>query len=231
MSQKMQLQSTATRKRKQMSEDKSDSSVTLHHAKDTVAKDTVAKDTDAKDTDRPDQLAFMSTSADKLPGQGVREHVKNSDMYLALGDIPNWRQKLSNFAKHTFEHRMQNVPGHPLWGFDSIEAAFQAEKIALVDVDKARLFTTVATGGEGWTGQQAQSKRKLVVLSKSQLAVWNEMSQRVMTQCAQERFATDLEGQRILRATRNAQLVHILKRSKLPPVRFVHLEDIRAKLE
>lgn len=169
-----------------------------------------------------DILTFYSGSADKKPGKGVGEQVRNPDAYALLSTIPDWRRVLSNF--HFCPFRWEGAT------YNTIEHAFQAAKIALVDPVKARQFT-VESGtalGRG-DGKAAQKARRLVVLGAQQLQLWDALSAYVMATLQTQKFAACPEARRVLRATGNAQLWHLMRQRGQPSrlVRFAHLEDIR----
>ena len=50
-----------------------------------------------------DILQFYSKSADKYPGKGNGEYVKNPEDYKELSKIKDWRKMLSNFYVMPFE--------------------------------------------------------------------------------------------------------------------------------
>lgn len=50
-----------------------------------------------------DKFFFYSKSADKKPGKGTNEYVKNPNDYKELETIPEWRKCLSNFYISPFE--------------------------------------------------------------------------------------------------------------------------------
>lgn len=169
----------------------------------------------------PDRLSFYSKSADAAPGKGANEHVSDASAYKELASIPHWRRLLSNFhvAPFAFE-------GHT---YRSIEHVFQAEKTALADPAKAYWFTVESghTIGQG-DGAEAQRNRKLVLLSKEQLSTWDLIKGGVMERAAIAKVQASEDARRVLKATGTAQLWHIVSRSK--PIRFEHLERIRATL-
>lgn len=94
-------------------------------------------------------------------------------------------------------------------------------KIALVDPVKAERFT-VESGHEVGAGDGKAARhgggRKMVMLSKAQLAQWDAIKDEVMAEAARAKYAT-----------RNAQLWHVVACSP-HPARFTHLELIRDEL-
>lgn len=155
------------------------------------------------------------------PGKGANEYVENSFLYTDLAKIKDWRRILSNF--HVFPFKYQGYTYH------TIEHVFQAMKIAIVDKEKALKFT-VESGdeiGKG-DGDVARKNRKLAKLNDAQLAQWAKMRDNVMHDAAVEKYTACAEARAVLKATNCAELWHIVSRSK--PVRFDHLEKIRATL-
>ena len=165
-----------------------------------------------------DRLYFYSKSADKKPGQGVNEFVSDPSKYTELAKIKDFRKVLSNFhyCPFVFEGKTYNT----------IEHVFQSKKIALVDPIKASYFTRESGHpiGQG-DGLTAQQNRKLVVLDKNSLLKWAQINDKIMEQAAIEKYKSCPEAMKVLKATGDAQLWHIVSRKK--PVRFEHLERIR----
>ena len=169
-----------------------------------------------------DKLYFYSKSADKpKPGQGSNEYVNDSYMYNELAKISGWRKVLSNFHFSPFEFEGKT--------YNTIEHVFQAKKIALEDPAKAELFTIESESelGKG-DGALAQKNRKLIKLSKTSLAKWDGMKDKVMKDAAIAKYESCDEARKVLKLTQNAELWHIVSRKQ--PVRFVHLEEIRKNL-
>jgi predicted NAD-dependent protein-ADP-ribosyltransferase YbiA (DUF1768 family) len=165
-----------------------------------------------------DKLYFYSKSRDLPPGKGVNEIVQNAEEYTELGKIKDWRKVLSNFHVAPFEY-----DGYT---WNTIEHVFQSKKIEIVDPQKA-LWFTIESGheiGQG-DGEVARKNRKLVKLSHNDLAKWATMRDKVMHDAAVDKYKACKEAATVLKATKCAQLWHIVSRSK--PVRFVHLEQIR----
>jgi ribA/ribD-fused uncharacterized protein len=170
----------------------------------------------------PDRLCFYSKSQDVLPGKGAGEVVKNADLYDKLAKINNWRKMLSNFHVYAFLYE-----GHT---YNTIEHVFQAKKFELVDREKALLFT-IESGdeiGKG-DGEVARNNRKLIKLDKDMLFEWSKIRDQVMKDAALAKYSVCEEAREVLLATRQAELWHIVPRSK--PVRFGHLEEIREMLK
>lgn len=167
-----------------------------------------------------DKLYFYSKSADKPPGKGANEYVHDVTIYAGLPK--DFRKMLSNFHVAPFEYEGLT--------FRTIEHAFQAKKIALENVAIAYKFT-VESGdiiGQG-DGAMAQKHRKLVMLDKAQLACWDHIKEDIMYEAALAKYTQNPEAARVLKATGNAELWHIVSRRQ--PVRFKHLEKIRNQLK
>lgn len=168
-----------------------------------------------------DRLAFYSKSKDVPPGSGAQEYVKHPEDYIELKNIPNWRRILSNFHVYDFTYKNHT--------YRTIEHVFQAEKIVLADPQKAYLFTIESQSEIGLgDGTIAQKNRKLVNLTKEQLKVWDTIKMNVMRDAAIAKYKACKEARDVLKATLNAELWHVVSRSK--PVRFIHLEKIRLKI-
>jgi predicted NAD-dependent protein-ADP-ribosyltransferase YbiA (DUF1768 family) len=149
--------------------------------------------------------------------------VADPEAYRALAAIPNWRKVLSNFHAFPFEYKGRT--------YRTIEHAFQAAKIALVSPERAEEFT-VESGtplglGDGLTARRA---RKMVVLDKPTIARWGAMSRHVMAEASIAKYAACSEARHVLEATGQAQLWHVVMRSKFHD-HFTHLEHIRARMQ
>lgn len=169
-----------------------------------------------------DRLYFFSGSADLPPGQGVHESVADATRYAALAGVRHWRRMLSNFWVAEFalgEHTYRTV-----------EHAFQAAKIALVDPALAGRFaleseSELARGD----GAAARKHRKLVLLDDAQLRRWDERKNEVMRDAMRAKFSRHEALRAVLLATCPAQLWHGTGRGQ-PPARIHDLESIRAAL-
>ena len=166
-----------------------------------------------------DRLYFYSGSADRAPGEGVHEHVVDPSRYAALARTPHWRRRLSNFwpAEFTLDGRT----------YRTVEHAFQAAKIALVDPALAATFaldsgTELARGD----GLAARKQRKLALLSPAQLALWDAQKHAVMVAAMRAKFAAHPDLQAMLRATNDAELWHGTGRGQAP-TRIHDLEQAR----
>jgi predicted NAD-dependent protein-ADP-ribosyltransferase YbiA (DUF1768 family) len=167
---------------------------------------------------REDRLCFFSGSKDAAPGEGAGESVEDPNEYATLKKMKNWRQVLSNFHESAFEFQGKI--------YATIEHAFQAAKIGLVDAEKAKLFSlssgsSLSRGG----GIAARKARKMVILDSTTLAHWDSISSETMARIATAKYAACREAREVLLATAHAQLWH--RAPRLRPERFRHLERIR----
>lgn len=168
-----------------------------------------------------DRLYFFSGSKDVPPGAGANEAVADPARYLALGQVPRWRQQLSNFWVAELQ-----LDGH---SYRTVEHCFQAAKIALADPAAALAFT-VESGTALGTGDglAARSARKRVVLDAAQLAVWSARSDGVMERAMHAKFTQHPALGQVLKLTLDAELWHGAGRTR--PVRMAMLERVRAGL-
>lgn len=168
-----------------------------------------------------DKLFFYSKSRDVVPGKGANEYVKDVELYSNLEKIKDWRKILSNFHVFPFEYEG--------YTYNTIEHVFQAKKIELVDKEKALWFTVESKNkiGKG-NGEIARKNRKLCKLDKEQLIIWSKMKNKIMFEAAIKKYKACEEAKNVLKATKDAELWHIVSRST--PIRFEHLEIIRSEL-
>jgi ribA/ribD-fused uncharacterized protein len=168
-----------------------------------------------------DKLCFYSKSRDVKPGKGTNEFVNDATDYMDLASVKDWRKILSNFHVSPFTYNG--------YTYMSIEHAFQAKKIELADKETALYFTLESGHDIGRSGPEiARKNRKIIKLSKEQLAQWSQIRDEVMYEAAQQKYAICYEAAKVLKATHSAELWHIAPRSK--PVRFEHLEKIRTEI-
>ena len=169
-----------------------------------------------------DRLYFFSGSADLPPGQGVHEGVADPGRYAALAGVRHWRRMLSNFWPADFMMRERT--------YRTVEHAFQAAKIALVDPALAERFalesgTELARGD----GAAARKHRKLVLLDDAQLRRWDGRKHAVMREAMHAKFSRHEPLRAVLLATLPAELWHGTGRGQ-PPARIHDLETIRDAL-
>jgi ribA/ribD-fused uncharacterized protein len=169
-----------------------------------------------------DRLYFFSGSADEPPGRGVHEQVADTARYVGLAGVRHWRRMLSNFWPADF-----TIEGHT---YRTVEHAFQAAKIALVNPTLAERFAlesnTELSRGDG---AAARKHRKLVLLDDAQLRQWDEHKHATMREAMHAKFAAHEPLRAVLLATLTAELWHGTGRGQ-PPTRIHDLETIRATL-
>jgi ribA/ribD-fused uncharacterized protein len=126
---------------------------------------------------------------------------------------------LSNFWPADFTLRKRT--------YRTVEHAFQAAKISLVDPVLAERFalesdTELARGD----GAAARKHRKLVLLNDVQLREWDGCKQAVMRSAMHAKFSQHEPLWAVLLATLTAELWHGTGRGQ-PPTRIHDLETIR----
>lgn len=173
-------------------------------------------------TENRDKFVFYSQSLHDKPGLGKGEFVMDHTLYTELDNILHWRRILSNFHVCPFVYKNMT--------FNSIEHAFQAAKIAIADVERAKLFAIESKSklarGNGFDARKA---RKMVLLSKEQQRWWNNTSADVLAEIAKAKYQQCALARLVLKETKDAELWHVQYR--LPMVRFKHLEHIRTSLQ
>ena len=169
--------------------------------------------------EKKDRLFYYSKSKDVKAGEGKNEVVIDSDKYKELNKIKNWRKILSNF--HTFIFVYEN------FRYKIIEHCFQSQKIKLVDNNIAYNFT-IDSGhiiGKG-DGDIARKNRKVVMLDKDKLKIWDENKHKIMKNICYEKYKQCNEYKTILHLTQDAELWHIVIKSKYP-LHTTYLGEIR----
>lgn len=166
-----------------------------------------------------DRLYFFSGSADRPPGEGAHESVADTCDYAALAGVRHWRRMLSNFWVADF-----TLGGRT---YRTVEHAFQAAKIAMVDPVLAGRFA-LDSGSElaRGDGLAARRQRKLVLLDEALLRRWNESKHAVMRDAMRAKFSQHEPLRNVLLATLSAELWHGTGRGQ-PPTRIHDLETIR----
>jgi predicted NAD-dependent protein-ADP-ribosyltransferase YbiA (DUF1768 family) len=169
-----------------------------------------------------DELFYFSKSPNKPAGKGEYERVQNYDDYAELNKINNWRRLLSNYDCNEFiyENKVYNT----------VEHAFQAKKIELVDTDKAFLFTKNSFHPIGMgEGLFARKNRKIAILSPEQVMYWDDIKQDIMEDILLAKFTQIPIAKQALLLTRDAALLHGTK--YIPVCRQCDLEKIRDMLK
>lgn len=166
-----------------------------------------------------DKFYFYSKSKDVPPGKGIYETINDIKDYEELSKMKDWRKILSNFHLYPFQYKE--------YKYNSIEHAFQSQKIALVSPEKAYLFT-IDSGddiGKG-DGSIARKNRKLQILDNEKLKEWNKIKNEIMYEIMLSKYKICSEAANVLKKTGQAELWHIISRSKVH-YRIIHLEIIR----
>jgi predicted NAD-dependent protein-ADP-ribosyltransferase YbiA (DUF1768 family) len=171
-------------------------------------------------TTHPDKLCYYSKSANVKVGKGANEYVSDFTKYSELDKIPNWRRILSNFYVEPFTFKGKT--------YNSVEHAFQGYKIGTVDKEKGEYFTLESNHpiGKG-DGSVAQKNRKLILFNAEQLAHWDSIKHKVMTEITYQRIAQSKTYRNVLLLTNNAELWHVMARRGI--IRNVYLEELRDK--
>lgn len=169
-----------------------------------------------------DRLFYYSGSADRPPGDGIHESVRDKTEYAVLYKTPHWRKMLSNFWMADFV-----INGKT---YRTVEHCFQAAKIALADETLANTFSlesgSVLAKGDGGA---ARSARKLVLLSDKQLSEWDAGKHKVMQAAMHAKFVQHADLAKVLLATGSAELWHRAGRGQQPQ-RVYDLEAVREAL-
>ncbi len=166
-----------------------------------------------------DKLYFYSKSRDVYPGKGTKENVHSPEHYVPLSHIPKWRQLLSNFS----EDGQIKYAG---FTYRTIEHAFQATKIAIVDQEAARQFALESNSclSKG-SGADAQKQRKMRRLNDDELKTWETRQAHVLVELWRCKAAHCELFRTVLLLTNQAQLWHVQNRK--PAVRWIDLENVR----
>ena len=190
-----------------------------------------------------DQLRFYSKSRDEPPGRGAGEVVANPAAYSRLARHRNWRHVLSNFdvCERGFVFNG--------WRYRTVEHAFHATKIAMVNPQAAFKFTMDSGDplgrGNGVAAKKAGGRSGLVSMAGTQaMKDWEGpkptpaqkkqgvkpkggLNNIVMAAIQAAKFEQCPAARQVLLDTQNAQLWHIMRPT---PVRFVGLERVRDRL-
>ena len=176
-----------------------------------------------KDASQMSVLVFYSKSADKAPGKGAGESLREGDDFSILKRVKDWRKVLSNFHYDPFEWDNRE--------WSCIEEAFQAAKFGPENYD---LFQEAVRNRsenlEEDAGITSQKLRKWKILTGKQLIDWNGRSRKIMKEIAEAKFRQSDTGKQVLLATKDAKLLHYLPRSSVKYEHFKHLEEIRSAL-
>jgi len=169
-----------------------------------------------------DKLFYYSKSANKAPGKGTNELVSNYNIYDELNKIKDWRKILSNLYFHEFIYEDKI--------YNSVEHAFQAKKIEIVDKEKAYWFCKNSGNIIGISdGLVARKNRKIIILTNEQLNRWNEIKDKIMHDILLAKFTQIPIAKQVLLLTHDAILLHGSR--GIPISRQNNLENIRLYLK
>ena len=171
-----------------------------------------------------DTLFFYSKSADKPVGKGVNEFIANPDEYSELDRINNCRKILSNFyfAPFVYDNKTYNT----------LEHAFQAERIRQFDQEKADMFS-VESGhligiGDGLFARQ--NAKRIIQNDIEQSSQWNDIKYTVLYHLLIAKFIQIRIARKALILTRSAVLLHRSARGgSIKPQ--LQLEKVRSVLK
>ena len=169
-----------------------------------------------------DQLFYYSKSANKPAGKGVNEQVLNYNIYDELNKIKDWRKILSNlyYNEFTYDDKIYN----------SVEHAFQAKKIEIVDKEKAYWFCKNSGNIIGMgDGLIARKNRKIIILTDEELNKWNDKKDKIMDDILLAKFTQIPIAKQVLLLTHNAILLHGTR--GIPISRQLNIEKVRNKLK
>ena len=174
--------------------------------------------TNTTNTNKMDKLFFYSKSANKYPGKGVNEYVVDEKIYKELNEIKDWRKILSNLHNHEFVFEEKT--------YNSVEHAFQAKKIEMVDETKAHWFCKNSNNIIGMSdGLIARKNRKIVILSSVDLMKWNNVKKKTLHEILLAKFTQISIAKQALLLTRDATLLHGTRGT--PIHRQYELEEVR----
>ena len=169
-----------------------------------------------------DQLFYYSKSANKPAGKGANEQTLNYNIYDELNKIKDWRKILSNLYYHEFTYDDKI--------YNSIEHAFQAKKIEMVDKEKAYWFCKNSGNIIGISdGLIARKNRKIIILTDEELYKWNNIKDKIMDDILLAKFTQIPIAKQVLLLTHDAILLHGTR--GIPISRQFNIEKVRNKLK
>lgn len=168
-------------------------------------------------------FVFFYRSSKVPPGKGNKENASHS--FEALEKIPDFRQQLSNF----YPCRIVDGDGRE---FPSAEHYFHAEKMAMIDVRRAKLFETGKMYGKMLPSELRSLTGKARLNMGDKLEEWEKRVPEVLKHVWELKFTQNEKLKTMLLATMDARLVHFAKRRGSPAVyeHWVELEVIREGL-
>ena len=117
-----------------------------------------------------DKLQFFRRSANKPAGKGVGEYVNNSNDYIELNKIKDWRKIFcSLWSEESFEYEGYH--------YKSYEHAFQSEKFRCNGYDDIAFQFTIESNTKlgNSDGLNAFRARKKITLSDSEMDKWHQL--------------------------------------------------------
>jgi predicted NAD-dependent protein-ADP-ribosyltransferase YbiA (DUF1768 family) len=169
-----------------------------------------------------DKLFYYSKSANKTAGKGVNEYVLNYKIYEEINKIKDWRKILSNFYYHEFVYQDKT--------YNSVEHAFQAKKIEIVDKEKAYWFCKNSGNIIGISdGLIARKNRKIIILKTQDLLKWNYIKDEILYDILLSKFSQIPICKQVLLLTNDAILLHGTR--GIPVSRQFILEKVRNKFK
>ena len=186
----------------------------------------------------PDVLEFYSKSVDVAPGKG-RGELASPGTYPGLVNVIHWRKQLCTFDVAEFTcsgegHLPVPFPRESRW--KTQEHFIQAARLSLKDPEFAKLLRSGDEYGKG-DGQGVSKyvqgilsgpQKHPVKLSTEEEATWASIRDAVQMAGARAKFSQHPDKLLILRATRDAVLMHSYRGK--PSVRFTHYEHVRREL-
>ena len=161
-------------------------------------------------------FVFYSKSTDAAPGKGANEKIPDEkrEMYADLDKIPDWRKKLSNFWVQPF-YKQGFV-----WA--SVEHYYQASKFKMDHNEFYKQFTldkgtalskdpllAKVTGGKDV--KHKYRPRDITIDSD----FFPKRAQQEMFRAQHAKFTQNADLKQLLRATKNAKLMHYTRGGKL----------------
>jgi len=183
-------------------------------------------------------FVFYSKSADKMPGKGIHEELDTNDNFKELIDIKDWRRKLSNMWISPFEigERKYNSVEHlyhssKFWkDFPKFAETFTLESESPWSVDPFKSKTAGKAGRKNKNGKVFSTQLFKLPNVYMRDDFYGGYERQIMALGWRAKFTQDPELKKLLLATKNAQLYHLVtergKPSKLQ--RWEKLEELRS---
>tara|TARA_Y100000816_G_C26094116_1_gene578668 strand:+ start:1532 stop:2101 length:570 start_codon:yes stop_codon:yes gene_type:complete len=179
----------------------------------------------------PVVFRFYSKSKDASPGKGVGEKIpeEERDGYNNLGNIKDWRKILSNFWKTEFEYDGLK--------WRTVEHYYQGSKYKEENWEYYYKFSVnsgsewsesaeMAKGAGGKSGKYKGHRYRPKKMEVDKSFYGTNRWKTEMEQAQYEKFTQDETAKKVLKETKEAELLHIVGRGK-PDMRFSYLMNIR----